>query len=488
MKHRTVHHHQKRNPKLPRGYFIIFVLVFSGIFLTLISSFTGYIVMEMRAQAGKESAQKAFHVAEAGLEYARWFLAQHPEDFTLGTDGANPYEATVPDPDGAVFGEFSLSADVTRWCGVDTGAYIRSSGWSIDDEVRVRTLEAHYTRPTVAEYSRIVDENVWVRSDSTIPGPYHSNGGMRMDGAHNSLVSSSLSSWECTQQFGCSPTQTQNGVFGSGSTPALWRYPASFFDFESISDTLADLHTYALSSGVHLPHSGQYGWYVTFNANGTLSARRVLDVIQVWESPAEGVWREEGRVIIDQENPTTYTIPEGCPVVFVEDDVWVDGMVRGKVTFAAATMSGDGQDRSIILNGNLRPTNQNTDGITLIAENDILVGVSVPNIMRVHGIFVAQNGMFGRNHYCNYDCSSVQGNQSLPDWMGQFVTRNTIHITGTVVSRKPVVTKWTSGGVFLSGFSEEYAIYDKRLADAPPPFTPPTSVNYVFRDFQEIHQ
>ena len=116
----------------------------------------------------------------------------------------------------------------------------------------------------------------------------------------------------------------------------------------------------------------------------------------------------------------------------------------------------------------------------------MLVGLQVPDIMNIFGVFIAQKGKFGRNHYCTYDCSTTKGNQGLPGSLDEYVTRSTLNTTGTVVSKGRVGTKWTSGGAFVSGFDQRNDSFDRSLAENPPPFTPVTSDDYIFRSWQEV--
>ena len=465
------------NKKLHRGYFVILVLVFSAVFFTLLSALTGYIFVQKRAQLAKESQAKALHIAEAGLEYYKWFLAHNPGDITDGTGGPGPYVHTVPDPEGGVLGTFSLAINAEIFCSSVSSITIVSTGWTVTDPTYKRTVEATYVRPSVAEFSHIVDANVWAGSDRIINGPYHSNQGVRMDATHNATVSSGVASWLCTSSFGCNPNTVQNGVFGSGGPQELWKYPTPPVDFNGISVNLAQLKNFATSSGVYLPPSGKFGYQVTFKNNGTIDVRRVVGAIQVWGYSTQNGWKKERTVMSNVSSVTTYTVPANCPIVFVEDDVWLDGVVSGKALIAAADVSAQSIDRSVILNGSLTYANATGDGITVIGEENVLVGLQVPDIMNIFGIFIAQKGRFGRNHY---DTDFLQSS------LDQYVKRSTLNTTGTVVSKDRVGTKWTSGGTFVSGFNQRNDSFDQNLSVAPPPFTPWTSADYTLTSWKEV--
>ncbi len=468
-----------------RGYFVVLVLVFTAVFFTLLSALSGFIFVEKRVQLAKENREKAIHIAEAGLEYYRWHLAHYPNDLEDGTGVGGPYEHDVPDPEGGELGTFSLDIGGDTYCGQVTSVLIESTGWTDADPTYKRTVTARYTRPSVAQYSHIVNSNVWAGSDRVITGPYHSNGGVRMDGVHNATVSSSVESWLCTSTFGCSPSQNQNGVFGAGSQPALWQFAVPTINFGGITVDLQSLQDYAEVDGVYLAPSGNYGYRIVFNGNNTFTARRVTGTTQVWGYSIDDGWQLERPVISTTASPTTYTIPADCPIVYVEDNVWLEGSVSGKVTLAAADVDTNNTDRSIILNGNLTYANASGDGLTAIGERNVLIGLQTPNDLTVRGVFIAQLGRFGRNHYCQNDCSSTSGSQGLPSSLDPYVYRNNLTTTGTVVSSGRVGTKWTSGGTFVSGYNQRYDTYDSELAENPPPFTPATSDDYQFVEWRE---
>ncbi len=467
-----------------RGYFTLLVLVFSTVFFTLVSALAGYIFVEKRAQLAQENREKALNIAEAGLEYYRWHLAHWPDDLEDGTSNPGPYEHAVSDPEGGTLGTFSLDISGDQACGSITSVAITSTGWTDDDPTMKRTLFARYTRPSVAEFSAIINSNVWAGADRVISGPYHSNGGVRMDGTHNADVTSGVANWLCTSSFGCSPSQTVNGVFGNGGPQSLWSFPAPTIDFNGISADLVELKGYATTSGIYIEPSNSYGWNVVFNENGTVQVHKVVGTTQVWGYSTENGWRQERTVMSNVQGGTTYTVPADCPVIFVEDDVWIEGVVNGKITLVAADVTSSSVDRSVVIHDDLTYSSADS-GVTVIGEQDVLIGLQTPDVMSINGIFIAQKGHFGRNHYCQNDCTSTSGNQGLPSNLDDYVFRSTLNTNGTIVSNGRFGTKWSSGGTFISGYNQRNDSYDAELAKSPPPFTPAISDDYKFVDWRE---
>ena len=461
------------------------VLVFSAVFFTLISALSGYIFVEKRAQLAKENREKALHIAEAGLEYYRWFLAHFPDDLQNGTGGPGPYQHTLADPEGGVLGTFSLGITGEEFCGSVSGISIESTGWSAADPTYKRTVRARYTRPSVAEFSHIVDSNVWAGGDRVINGPYHSNGGVRMDGTHNAEVTSGQETWTCFEgDFGCETTQTVNGVFGNGSNPELWEFPVPPINFDGVTVDIDTLEEYARNQGgIYYGQAGgqsnRRGYHATFNANGTVTIYRVTNTDPVYSYTSAGGWAYEYNLINNQVLIGTFDIPDTCPVVFFKDRLWIDGVVSGKVVVVSADIVSPQYNTDVILNGNLTYASGSiTDGITVIAERDILVGLTTPDVMNINGIFIAQDGHFGRNHYHTY---------YLPPELDQYVTRSVLNTSGTVVSRERVGTKWIySSGAFASGYNQRNDSYDAGLSANPPPFTPQVSDTFMLKLWEEV--
>jgi len=95
--------------------------------------------------------------------------------------------------------------------------------------------------------------------------------------------------------------------------------------------------------------------------------------------------------------------------------------------------------------------------------------------MSLRGIFIAQNGHFGRNYYT----------YGYPSYGHSNAKRNTLNINGTIVSNGRVGTKWTCGGSYCSGYASRVNSYDRKLATDPPPLTPFVSNEYKFIEWRE---
>lgn len=460
------------------GALLVLVIIFGAVFFVMVTSFLGYVITQYRSQEVRIQKELAREIAEAGLNYYKWFLAHYPGDVTHGTGLPGPYTMPFDDPELGRIGEYDIALDSTSYCGAVSSIDITSTGRTDAMPTLERTVYGRYARPTVAEYSFIINANVWAGSSLQIFGPYHSNGGVRMDGTNNSTVTSQQTSWNCTATFGCSPTGNRDGVFTTtaNSNSALFNFPAVPINFTGLTVNLAEMETRADNNGgIHLGPSGDFGYLIEFKSNNSID---VYVVDRTWSHSEYTI--EDGtytayNLIREADFVANYPIPTGCPLIFVEDKVWLRGVVASKVSIAAADVDTVGVDPSIILHGNITYTSASTSGLLAIAENDVLIGYDVPNNMVLNGIFIAQNGKFGRNHYT----SEVNGGDQY---------RDSLTMTGTIVSNERVGTRWVSGSTWTSGFNNRYNTYDSNLVENPPPLTPHTSDDYTFVEWRDVYQ
>lgn len=473
------------------GSITLLVLVFGAIFFTVLAALSGFILSQNRAQDATREKSEAFSVAEAGLEYYRWFLSHNPGDTEDGTGGPGPYSSAFADPESGAAGTYTLTVTGDSSCGVVQSIDVKSVGVPSDASNTAVTLVARYAAPSVAAYSYIVNSSVWAGSDRVINGPYHSNGGIRMDGTANAPVSSSLSTWDCDSNFGCSPEQKKaNGVVGSGANQNLWQYPTPQVDFAGIAADFSSLKAAAQGSGIYLPRystsSGKnpnpnLGYHLIFNSNGTVTIKRVTAVYTLANvQPVDGEASSENDYtrIKTESTYETLPVPSQCGLIFVEDNAWLEGSIPAKVTVVAANVTTPGITPDVVLTNNLQYVNTDgTDGLTVISAHDILIAPDSPQNMTLDGIFIAQGGAFGRNYYY-YPSGGCNGT---------YEPRGTLTILGTTVSNLRTGTAWENGcpGGQNAGYRTRIDAFDRNLSTDPPPFTPVTSTQWQFVDWRQ---
>ena len=468
------------NKKNNKGAVITLVLVFGGIFLILLGGLFSFILFQLRQTTKKAAWNEALHIAEAGIDYYKWCLNNEAQDQC-------ELNKEYFDSEGNSVGEFFLEAFPRTSCGEVIETEIYSTGWTNNFPNTERKIRALYARPSVAKYAYLLNDNVWAGSDRELRGLYHSNGGIRMDGENQSLVSSKQSEWICTSSFGCDSCPTSDGcrveldkcycpgVFTTtgNSDPDLFEFPTTSFDFEGITVDLARMKDTAQVSGIYLPPSADInsqadGYHVRFNNNGTFEVWIITELGSDWAYSIEEGWHDDYFRIESEYLYNTYSIDYFCPIIFIEDNLWVEGEIKGKVTIASVDLITANKDTDVVLPNDIDYTiKDGSDGFALISQRSILISPSSSDQMELRGIFIAQKGHFGRNHY--------SGN-----------IKEKLEITGSVVSNGRVGTRWNSGSQVVSGYLKRENYIDSKLIYSPPSFVPYISPDFKIIDWEEI--
>lgn len=481
-----------------KGFIITYILVFGMVFLILLTALLNFILAQLKQAKYELAYEQALHIAEAGIERYKWYLVHKSQEFFSGQAiGCPPsdcyncapcqYEYALPGL--GVVGKYQLEIEEERSCGITTATTLTATGWTIQFPDNQRTIRVHYARPTVAEYSYILNHNVWAGADRIIMGPYHSNGGIRMDGANNSLVTSEQQEWVCTSSYGCTPCPSQcrfvggqgclcPGVFTTANgNEALFRIGVSHFDFEGITVDLGKIKKLTQppplgdGKGLYFPPSDRKGYYVIINGR-QLTVSKIRQLSRVWTYSEEEGRHWEYSVISAQDPPAYYSLGD-CGLVFFEDNIWIEGTIEGKITLASANLIAAGVETDVWLKSSLVYHQQESgDGLVLVGQHNVLIAPDSPAYMDLHGVFIAQTGHFGRNHYD-------------PWTYHLYAKKEKLTIFGSIVSNGREGTKWTSGGSWVSGYRERENIYTPELSFNPPPFLPATSQDFGYRGWEE---
>ncbi len=471
---------------------MLVALVFGSVLLSTIGALSMFVLSQNRLQERVTGNAEALAIAEAGIEYYRWHLAHYPSDLQNGTGVDGPYVIPYLDPEtGEETGEITLSVEGNTACGEALSVDITATGVPESTPEARRTITTRYAQPSVASFSYILNDSVWAGADRIINGPYHSNGGIRMDGTANSSVTSSLATWNCTSSYGCSPaSSTASGVVGSGPNQQFWEYPVPQVDFSAIAADFGSLKTIAQNEGIYYDRysttNGQgdpaywRGYHLIFNANNTVTVRRVSATTQLQVVPVNSADATTDRALISNEATyETRAIPADCGLIFVEDNTWIEGVIPQKITVVAANIVNANIAPNVYVRNNISyDTSDGSAGLTVIAENNVLIAPNAPDTMSVSGVFIAQGGAFGRNLYLN---------NSRSDCHSTYEPKDSLTIRGTTVSNRRTGTKWVNGcgSGDDAGFETRIDSYDRTLASDPPPFTPVVSVDYELMDWRE---
>jgi len=482
------------------GFIITYILIFGFTFLILLSSLLSFILFQLKQAKYELAMEQALYVAEAGLNRYRWYIVHKSQELFNGEEigcppsdchDCSPCEYEHILPGFGVIGKYQLEVVENRPCEITTGVSVVATGWTTEFPNFQRTIRVHYIRPTVAEYSYILNHNVWAGADRIIMGPYHSNGGIRMDGSNNSLVTSEQTEWICTSSYGCAscPDECEHiggqgcicpGVFTTANgEEEFFRVGASHFDFEGITVDLGQIKGLSQpppegeGKGLYFPPSGEEGYHVILKGR-EVEVRKITELSRVRAYTEEQDYHWEYSIISGEEAGIDYFL-SGCGLIYIEDNVWVEGEIEGKITLAVADLISPGKEADTWLKDDIVYQDGNSaDGFVLIGQHNTLIAPDSPDYMELNGVYVAQTGNFGMNHY-------------TPWRYGVSAKKEELKIFGSIVSNGRVGTKWTStGGVWVSGYRERINIYDPELSFDPPSFLPYISEEFRYKGWEEI--
>ena len=460
-----------------KGNIITLVLVFGFVFFLLLGGALSFIISQLNLIGKTIATEESFYIAEAGIEYYKWCLNNSVEENCVG-------EKNYYNNKGEAIGRFSIEEESFTSCGEVIQKNIVSSGWTLKYPLIKRELSVIYSAPSVGRYAFLLNSNVWVGSNTEIRGVYHSNGGIRMDGENQSIVSSSMEEWVCTSSFGCSTCPNvcrfENnqcicpGIFTTtnNSKTDLFEFPFNSFNFDGITIDLANIKTTAQNSGIYLPpstniHSQGRGYHIKLMGD-SVEVWVVRGTSPTWSYSLDRGWHYDRSLISNEYLYDTYPINSTCSLFFIEDDFWIEGFVNGQITLAGADLIDTNRRTDIFLKGSVEYNKvAERGGVTLISEGNILLPPDSPNEMELEGIFIAQRGYFGRKHFPNN-------------------TKEKIEITGSIVSYGRVGMTWISGSQIISGYLQRENYIDLDLIYFPPLFTPRTSPNFEIIKWNEI--
>lgn len=446
------------------------LLVITGAFVTVIYGLLMLVALQFDYSNRQLSNERALAIAEAGINYYRWRLAHDPDDFSGGT-------FSYGDPESGEVGTYEI--EVIPPEDGSSIVTIRSTGSTSSHPNMKRTVSVQYGRRSFARFAFASNASTWYGSGIVVHGDVHSNNGIRMDGTNYGLVTSARETYMCGTETGCFPPTQRPGVWGAGGDQALWSFPVPVMDFDSISFDFSQMKTAAQNDGLYLAPSNSSGYHLVFNANGTVDVYRVTQLGRVrgYRVPGEGLGQEgEGgcrwryQIIENEVLVGNYSVEEN-PIIFAEDHVWVEGVVNGEVTVAAAGFPVSARNMNIWIRNNITYANgPMTDALGLIAQNDVVFVRDVPEDFEINAALLAQKGQVLRH---GYYCSGEDNSNAI---------RDSLTINGALISYSK--SYWNYGNPLESGFVDRTINYNSNFLFNPPPFFP-TSGSLEFINWKE---
>ncbi len=451
-------------------YTLIVMMLLSIILLGLIT----FVLSQIKYSLHQATRAEALQVAEAGVHFYRWYLAHQTDGKTAPQIDAfwasgnaygvgTPYERAYGD-----YGRFRIS--VTPPASGQTSVVVQSEGWTMHRPSVIRTVRVRLRRPSWSEFAILSDADTRFGDGTTIYGPAHSNGGIRFDGVAYNTISSARATYVDPDTGVTRPGVWTSwpGEFNTSMNSAVFRagkdFPVSQMDFGGVTADIALMRTQAQSNGRYFDASG-FGRHITLRTDGTFDVRTVTQ----YDTTSNG--------IITESSGTSYAIPDNN-VIYVENNVWVEGAIANRhVTIVAADSTGATTPRIFIGNDITYTSHDGTDIIGLVAAGDIELIRESNDYLRIDAALLSQGGRIGRAHYGTY-CVAWWW-----FWCVQTKTdvKHTVTINGALASNQRYGFAWTDG----TGYINRQLIYDNNLLYNPPPFFP-TGTHYLPDLWEEL--
>ncbi|MEK7625579.1 MAG: hypothetical protein AAB467_04520, partial [Patescibacteria group bacterium] len=447
------------------GSILLYVMVFGALAFSFVVTIAAtYTTSEYKATVYRENREKAFQIAESGINYYVWHLAKNGLDFTDGTTTPQPYVHEFKNNNGDVIGYFSLI--ITAPSGTSTQAIVESTGWLSNQTQSRRTIRAKFTPHSLTDYAYVSNTSVWIGNDDVVHGKLHSNSGVRFDGTTDAPVTSAVLEYECTPIHGSGcQNETKPGIWGQGGPETFWSFPVPAEDFSGGTEalTLIKASAQAYGDGSYFSSSGKYGWLLHFTSDGNFTASKVNAVNSYKGDDPDGdnnVWFTVDVKTTDAG--TTYPLPSNG-LIYVDDTTWVDGVVNGNVTVGVA----NGKD--IIFNNNFTYFKRDgSSNVGLVSGQDIIIPHDVPETLTLDGALFTGNGAAKRYYY--------SGDK-----------RDQLNLYGSIASAGAWTWHYVSqGGSIVSGFESVSSTYDNHLTNNPPLGFPHSSI-YAISSWEEVH-
>ena len=504
-----------------RGTILISTIVFAAVAVAILvglSTWGTTLMSNIRSTAGRE---QALQIAEAGINYYQWHLAENPTDYKDGTSTPGPYVHNFYDRDTNLLGTFSLT--ITPPPVGSTMVKIVSVGKLASSTIS-RSVQVTLAIPSLARFATIANDNMYFGSGTTVYGPIQSNKGVHFDGVAHNLVSSAMATYTDPDN-----NKTEWGVYTTSgtddpqpNTPANNRpdvfvsgrqYPVPAFSFSGLTQNLSQLQTLAQNGGKEWTPSGSgyYGYHIVFSVLNGVTEYTMYKVKSFQTIPNNcgtdataqseynsggqtntgtnwGTWTIRNVVGSSQDltyetqvNGTnsdhTWPIPSNG-VIFVDDNVWVDGTVKNaRVTIASGNIGAVSSNNytNITVNTNLLYNVGDlvgTDIIGLIAQGNVNSGMVSDDTYEIDGALIAINGRVGRFYY-NNNCkvNSIDYSQ-----------RTSLTLFGMIATAIRYGFAYTDG----TGYTTRNITYDGNLLYAPPPSFPQATTQYQIISWEQL--
>lgn len=479
------------------GTMLVVVLLATGIFLALLSGGISLALLQKKLIAQRVSRAQALHIAESGVNYYRWVLYHDHDEYcnkeicktpANGFPEYGPYGPySYQDFNGEVTGQYELYITPPLTNG-STIVDVTAVGWTTSHPNAKRKISVKCGIPSWSTYSWQSNSFINFGASSEVWGPIHSNAGIRFDGiAHNIITSSALTYNDPdhlgANEFGVHTHTAPVDPLPDGNNPPLnvpirsdvfmagRSFPTPVISYDLLDAYITESLAKATTDGIVLGKSGgsNQGYHIVLRTDDKID---IYIVNSITPQCRNGSDRSDTDGIVTETLLQTGVATPANGLVFVKDNVWVDGQIDGnRITIFAFDEPLGGSVSDININHSVLYTNYDgSDAIGLIAQRNIEVGLFSDNDLRIDAAMIAKEGTIKRNQFFNKD---TQGCSST------YCVRNSLTTNGSLASfNRPYF--WSGS----CGYSSRSYNYDSNLTFAPPPHYPTTG-EYTFISWDE---
>jgi len=469
-----------------KGIITPLVLVIASVMFVFAAALINWSVSEHKDASRKIKTTQALQISEAGVNYYKWHLEHDENDYQDGKDWCcdgdpdkslsecggvcGPYDreyrdyCSGSDCEGNIIGRFSLR--ITPPEIGSTIVTVESNGYAYSDINNKKEITARVGKRSLAEYSWFSDAPMTFSVTSEVSGPVHSNDQIEFRGVCSAEITSHI-------EF----KNGKDGVWGSGGPKSFWHFPVARVNFNNFLTDFNKIKTAAAMDDAVLPEtigtcngdsgegrgicyegSGKRGYLVKFNDNATVS---IYKVMSVFANPNKERIKHLSAPLLEN-----HPMPDNG-LIFLGDDVWVEGTVNGKVTVAATKLWSGGGTARMVINDSITYADGRAggDNLGLICEDDIIIPKHAPDTLIVDASLLSQHGKglyFG--------------------WYFPFAKKDYIENYGGIITYEQTGIKW--GNPVYNGYEISKYIFNSNLSFSPPPFFP-TSENFEVLSWSE---
>ncbi len=192
-----------------KGSAIAYALVIIAMVSIILASVVQFVANQAKVAYQTQSREEAFQIAEAGVNFYRWYLAHQTDGKTamqvrafwqgtspdpLGLRSNSPYEREYVDEQGGALGRYSIVVSPPDPSSTIVNVVV--TGWTYKYPGTKRSIKVRFRRPSWSENSVLANDFMRFGEGTTVNGKIHSNSGIRFDGVATNVVSSSLSTFD----------------------------------------------------------------------------------------------------------------------------------------------------------------------------------------------------------------------------------------------------------------------------------------------------